>query len=68
MDKAQGVKEHKLERVIIYVIKKALRFIQGDEEIEQDFSIQYEEDIWWLVAFQTLKEFHDTLKWFFERT
>lgn len=43
MDEAQLVKEHKLERVSICLMNKALQqFAQGDEEVVQDFSVQSE--------------------------
>ena len=67
MDEAQLVKEHKLEWVSICLMNKALQFAQGDEEAVQDFSVQSERDIWWLVAFGTPKECHETLKWSFQR-
>ena len=67
MDEAQLVKEHKLERVSICLMNKALQFAQGDEKVVQDFSVQSERDIWWLAAFETPKECHETLKWFFQR-
>ena len=37
MGEAQLVKEHKLERVSICIMNKALEFAQGDEEVVQDF-------------------------------
>ena len=35
MDKVQIIKEHKLERISIYVMNKGLYFVQVDEEAFQ---------------------------------
>ena len=67
LDESEIVKGQKMERVSITLMNRALdpRVTPKDPKY---FSVQSENDIWWLAAFEVAKEDHGILKAFFNLT
>lgn len=67
LDESEIVKGQKLERVSITLMNRALntRIAEDDQKY---FSVQSENEIWWLAAFAVPKEDHEVLKVFFGLT
>ena len=67
LDESEIVKNQKLERVSLTLMNRALDAVirPGDPRY---FSVQSENDIWWLADFEVPKETHEILKLFFNLT
>lgn len=67
LDESEIVKGQKMERVSLTLMNRAL-----DSSISSNspnyFSVQSENEIWWLAAFEVPLEHHDILKTFFSLT
>ena len=64
LDESEIVKVQKMEGVSITLMNRDLDLGVAPEDPKY-FSVQYENDIWWLAAFEVAKEGHAILKAFF---
>lgn len=60
LDEAEIVKSRKLERFTMTLMNNALG--QFNENDLDTFSVQSENHIWWITAFEVHKESHEVLK------
>ena len=71
LDECQIVKGRRLERMSITLMNEALACAKqsstGVQTSSPSFSVQSENDIWWLGAFEVPKESHEILAWMFAR-
>lgn len=67
LDESEIIKGQKLERVSITLMNRALD-LDINENHPSYFSVQSENEIWWLAAFEVPKEDHEVLKVFFNLT
>ena len=66
LDECEILKNRKLERVSITLMNRALAYTEGKRQ--DNFSVQSENNIWWLGAFEVEKEDHEILQWYFSKT
>ena len=68
MDEAEIVKQEKMERVSITLMKRALNSPNLSTKNAHYFSVQSEGEIWPIATFQVFKESHAYLKWVLDQT
>lgn len=70
LDESELLKGRKLERVSITLMNRALQEREGDQGKKDPghFSVQSEQHIWWLGAFEVDFEDFNILNWVFQRT
>ena len=70
LDECVIVKGQKLERMSVTLMNEALFYAKRSSTSEAEkptFSVQSENEIWWLGAFEVPKETHQVLAWIFSR-
>ncbi len=68
LDESELLKGRKLERVSITLMNRALKQQESEETSQESFSVQSEQNIWWLGAFEVDVEDFLVLWWVFHRT